>query len=428
MGLDGFVWFIGVVENRNDPAKLGRVQVRCLGYHTENLIDIPSADLPWAHVMHPVTDPAMQGLGNSPSFLTEGSWVVGFFRDAIEKQQPIIMGSLPGVPASVTDNTKGFNDPSGKYPAKTITHSNHSTGESDVSRLARGEDAETHKLLLERRKNQFKDIFKARKPFIPSVSTNTTDTKNEQYSEPHPRGVEITDKTNTGVYPFNHVHESESGHIQEIDDTPNGERLLTQHKSGTYEEIVADGTKTIKVVGDNYEMVIGGTNIFIQGDVNMTTYGNKREYVDKDYILEVGGDFTRLVYGNEQVKIGAAGAGNLEEVVMGNHAYNISGAVKGSIGTDDTAQSRDYDLNIGGNFTSSIAGEYLTTSIGDMLLTTADSLKLISINTTSITAASATDGNVAIISGTSLDMKSTGKMTIKSEDEVDIDGTEINLN
>ena len=53
MGLDGFVWFIGVVENRNDPAKLGRVQVRCLGYHTENLIDIPSADLPWAHVMMP---------------------------------------------------------------------------------------------------------------------------------------------------------------------------------------------------------------------------------------------------------------------------------------------------------------------------------------------------------------------------------------
>ena len=44
MGLDGFVWFTGVVENRNDPAKLGRVQVRCLGYHTENLNDIPSED------------------------------------------------------------------------------------------------------------------------------------------------------------------------------------------------------------------------------------------------------------------------------------------------------------------------------------------------------------------------------------------------
>ena len=108
MGLDGFVWFIGVVENRNDPAKLGRVQVRCLGFHTEDLTDIPSADLPWAHVMMPVTDPSMQGLGNTPSFLVEGSWVVGFFRDANEKQQPIIMGSLPGNPQNEADITKGL--------------------------------------------------------------------------------------------------------------------------------------------------------------------------------------------------------------------------------------------------------------------------------------------------------------------------------
>ena len=42
MGLDGFVWFVGVVESRQDPAKLGRVQVRCLGFHTENLNLIPS--------------------------------------------------------------------------------------------------------------------------------------------------------------------------------------------------------------------------------------------------------------------------------------------------------------------------------------------------------------------------------------------------
>ena len=27
MGLDGFVWFVGVVEDRNDPEFLGRVKV-----------------------------------------------------------------------------------------------------------------------------------------------------------------------------------------------------------------------------------------------------------------------------------------------------------------------------------------------------------------------------------------------------------------
>ena len=45
MGLDGFIWFIGVVEDRNDPSKLGRVKVRCLGFHTEDKNDIPTQDL-----------------------------------------------------------------------------------------------------------------------------------------------------------------------------------------------------------------------------------------------------------------------------------------------------------------------------------------------------------------------------------------------
>ena len=46
MGEDGFVWFTGVVEDRNDPDALGRVRVRCVGFHTEDLNDIPTADLP----------------------------------------------------------------------------------------------------------------------------------------------------------------------------------------------------------------------------------------------------------------------------------------------------------------------------------------------------------------------------------------------
>ena len=110
MGRDGFHWFVGVVEDRNDPSALGRVRVRCLGYHTADLTDLPTTDLPWAHVMHPVTDPCMHGMGNTPSFLVEGSYVVGFFRDP-EKQQLVIMGTLPGVAQEEADPSVGFNYP-----------------------------------------------------------------------------------------------------------------------------------------------------------------------------------------------------------------------------------------------------------------------------------------------------------------------------
>ena len=34
MGLGGFLWFFGVVEDRQDPLKVGRLRVRIVGVHT----------------------------------------------------------------------------------------------------------------------------------------------------------------------------------------------------------------------------------------------------------------------------------------------------------------------------------------------------------------------------------------------------------
>ena len=421
MGLDGFVWFTGVVESRNDPAKLGRVQVRCLGYHTEDLTDIPTADLPWAHIMMPVTDPSMQGMGNSPSFLVEGTWVVGFFRDAKEKQQPIIMGSLPGVPADAADSSKGFNDPNGKYPG-TISHSGHTTGESDVSRLARGSDAETHTSLVKRRGLKIKDVPKATKPNLDPISTTLkTDDTPTFFGEPDPRGVSTTG-TSTGQYPFNHVHESESGHIQEVDDTPGGERLQRQHKSGTYEEIVADGTKTVKVIGSNYELIAGESNIFVNGDINLTTNGNKREYIAKDYILEVGGNFTRKIHKNEQVKIGVSGVGNLEEMILGNHAYNVANSYIGSVGTTEAATtSKDYILSVVGNSVTTIGGEGLITTTEDLTIHSNLNLTVIAQDKFGVVTM---DGNISLASGNSVSLKSVTTMNIKSDNTLALLSTE----
>ena len=47
MGIDGFRWFMGVVEDRHDPEKASRVRVRCFGYHDDDLEKIPTEDLPW---------------------------------------------------------------------------------------------------------------------------------------------------------------------------------------------------------------------------------------------------------------------------------------------------------------------------------------------------------------------------------------------
>ncbi len=91
---DGFNWWIGVVEDRNDPERLGRCRVRIFGYHTESKILLPTKDLPWAIPIQPITSAATSGIGSSPLGPVQGTWVIGFFMDGDDMQQPAMFGTI----------------------------------------------------------------------------------------------------------------------------------------------------------------------------------------------------------------------------------------------------------------------------------------------------------------------------------------------
>ena len=302
MGMDGFVWFTGVVEDRNDPSKLGRVKVRCLGLHTESKVDIPTEDLPWAHVMQSTNNPSMQGLGNTPTFLVEGTWVVGFFLDAVEKQQPLIMGTLPGIPQVVADTTKGFNDPNGTYPSEKITHSNHPIKESDVNRLARNDTDKAHVVVSA--KNT------AKTSTVPTANSSTT------WNEP--------DSAYAAAYPKNHVLETESGHIQEFDDTSGQERIHEYHTKGTFYEIDKDGNKSTRIVGDNYEVVAGSDFVNIKGTANLTIDSNCNTYIKGNWNIQVDGTKTEVV------------TGAVSETYKSTKTENVTGAVQETFSSTQT--------------------------------------------------------------------------------------------
>jgi len=116
---DGFNWWIGVVEDRMDPEKQGRVRVRIFGYHTDSKELLPTYDLPWAIPIQPITSAAISGIGSSPLGPVEGSWVIGFFLDGEDCQQPAIFGTIASKaakqafaqteePALVTNNNDGL--------------------------------------------------------------------------------------------------------------------------------------------------------------------------------------------------------------------------------------------------------------------------------------------------------------------------------
>jgi len=89
LGKEGFFWWIGVVEDNNDPLKMGRARVRIFGFHTDNLAELPTAGLPWAI-------PVMSFSQTQPTPPKIADWVLGFHLDGELGQQPIMLGVLPG--------------------------------------------------------------------------------------------------------------------------------------------------------------------------------------------------------------------------------------------------------------------------------------------------------------------------------------------
>jgi len=282
MGKNGFQWFVGVVEDRQDPKHLGRLRVRCLGYHTEVHTDLPTTDLPWAHVMNPITSATVSGVGQTPLGAVEGTWVVGFFQDGADAQQPIIMGTLPGVPSNLPtkDDSKGFQDrANANYPKYT---------ETDVNRLAVNDTDNPHSTLTLRKADVEKNIGRADFNEVDMFNgTNTLSADDgTSFNEP-------TTDYNT-KYPHNHVLETEGGHIREYDDTVGAKRIHERHASGSAYEIQDDGTKITRVKKDNYDLVTGDHFAHIKGNHSTTTDGGVRVFVnadasaDSNYTIEVG--------------------------------------------------------------------------------------------------------------------------------------------
>jgi hypothetical protein len=103
---NSFTWWTGVVEDRDDPEKLGRCRVRIFGYHTADTNLLPTSDLPWAIPLQSITSAATSGLGHTPVGIVPGTWVMGWFLDGEEAQRPLILGTIAGKPITSADAVK----------------------------------------------------------------------------------------------------------------------------------------------------------------------------------------------------------------------------------------------------------------------------------------------------------------------------------
>jgi hypothetical protein len=90
-GRQGYIWFVGLVEDVDDPSQLGQVRVRVVGLHSQDKNLMPTEALPWAQVILPPTG------AKTHSGPIVGDWVRGYFQDGEFAQILVIDGVFPGV-------------------------------------------------------------------------------------------------------------------------------------------------------------------------------------------------------------------------------------------------------------------------------------------------------------------------------------------
>ena len=201
-------WFVGDVVSLGDPLQVGRIRVRIHGVHSNDKVDIPDEDLPWAQVVASISEGGTDGLGN-PLGIQVGALVFGIFFDGKNSQLPLIFGSIP------------------KLEGDSET--------SSVNQLARGTNT----------------IAKTPNPLF-----------NGEDASPY-----------AAEYPHNKVTQTKSGHVIEIDDTPNAERIQIYHKSGTCVHFHTNGD-VVTYMSNGFKTVTGNEKIHVVGDMEITADKN----------------------------------------------------------------------------------------------------------------------------------------------------------
>lgn len=208
MIVENLTGFIATVTNIDGiEENYGKVQIRISGDQGPVGDD---TNLLWAFIMVPSTSPAESGIGITPNWLNVNTTVFGVFLDGAYRNIPMILGAL------------NQNKP------EPVGHG--------ISRLASGDDIPRNLAPKEVEVG----VNGKRRPVYKDNKVLTTSAKD------NPKIV---------------------NHIIELDDTPENERILVKHKSGSYVEFFHDGNMMIKSANSNYDVAIKNKEIFVNGDV-----------------------------------------------------------------------------------------------------------------------------------------------------------------
>jgi hypothetical protein len=230
--------WIGVVEDRNDPERLGRLRVRVKQIHGANSAAIPTASLPWASRIN-LGGSLPSGVRWVPPLGTQVA--VMFFH--ADPRYPFWLGTIEGygdVPATYSGRDPGPAGNNGvKYP--TFPGSNPSKNTATAPLVHTFETPRGHRIVLDDN-DQSPDV----------VLESSQGQLLVMDDHPNRRRIEIQTKSGCNVllddgptgYPRIEVTSPNGARIQ-INDDPNQQRIHAQTKSGHFLDLNDTGKKVL---------------------------------------------------------------------------------------------------------------------------------------------------------------------------------------
>jgi hypothetical protein len=294
IGLKNPLFFIGVIEDNDDPRKEGRVRVRVFGAHG-TLEDIPTEDLPWATMIKGDYDPN--------GFVPLNSFVFGFFVDGREAQYPMILGLIPSAMAEPITYAQIAKQGWGVIPEgegsdrRAAGSTPTDVNQPQMSREARGEYVEETYVVPQA---------------INAVEEIKIAGSEETWAEPAP--------AYNAQYGYNRVIKT-TQHTIELDDTPGAERInITHGTSGAYVQIDSRGTVAHKTTGTKYDVNDQNQHIYVGGKNIVTIMGDSYVYVDGNKIEEIKGDYQQIIRGNARIGVGGQYTLNVSDQIQARAA------------------------------------------------------------------------------------------------------------
>lgn len=268
-----FKWFIGVVEDREDPLKMGRVKVRALNVHGQDKVLTPTDHLPWALIVNSPLSAGIKEVGMSPTGLMVGSTVVGFFADGELCQIPMVLGTIAGIPDNQQD-------------------------QHEVSQLAREKN----------------NVEKALMGMEPNSAYNSKYPYNKTFTTESGHVIEIDDSPGAERI---HIFHKEGTYIEidnegtRVDKTVGDQyRIMVGSEyvqvKGNVNVIVEEnasftvlGDATMSIRGKTTAYMLDGTDVFASGEVNVVNpNGNISINAQGDINMTAGGTINLESQGN----------------------------------------------------------------------------------------------------------------------------------